>query len=360
MKGEPIQGTIEDASATATDVSTTASGTSTPPTSASETEAASTAIEDDYKRKTKRKRGEIEVSGSSKKSKKTKKTDSDAKLTGKPGKKSVAIDPAKQINPAVNPSNKEHAAVTKKLAKMQPAEKAEYEARAAEKGQTLKQYVLRRIQKKDEQRASKYDVPSFDSAFFIDLEGDRALTHESNTANPRGHFAPHLGCLLPLGLQPTEWERQILEGFNTHGKTRADLLNSEKPPPAASSIKTFKALQSAGEPDQSDVQERSRYHLRSTKVELQLLSTDPSGDASDDLEPAACEQLDDLWAMETADVDPKVKNCLGEYRDTAMRDPEPERRTKIKKRGSQSVQYARGTRGPYRPPQAHWEIRFDC
>ena len=45
--------------------------------------------------------------------------------------------------------------VSKKLAKLKPAEKAEYEARAAAKGQTLEQYVLRRIEKKSEKDANK-------------------------------------------------------------------------------------------------------------------------------------------------------------------------------------------------------------
>jgi nucleolar protein TMA23 len=45
--------------------------------------------------------------------------------------------------------------VAKKLAKLKPAEKADYEARAAEKGQTLEQYVLRRIQKKTEKDANR-------------------------------------------------------------------------------------------------------------------------------------------------------------------------------------------------------------
>jgi nucleolar protein TMA23 len=38
---------------------------------------------------------------------------------------------------------------------LKPAEKAEYETRAAEKGQTLEQYVLRRIQKKAEKDTTK-------------------------------------------------------------------------------------------------------------------------------------------------------------------------------------------------------------
>lgn len=46
-------------------------------------------------------------------------------------------------------------AIAKKLAKLKPTEKAEYEARAAAKGQTLEQYVLRRIQKKMEKNAAE-------------------------------------------------------------------------------------------------------------------------------------------------------------------------------------------------------------
>jgi nucleolar protein TMA23 len=44
--------------------------------------------------------------------------------------------------------------VAAKLAKLKPTEKADYEARAAAKDQTLEQYILRRIQKKDEKRAT--------------------------------------------------------------------------------------------------------------------------------------------------------------------------------------------------------------
>lgn len=48
-------------------------------------------------------------------------------------------------------------AVVAKIAKLKPEEKKEYEKRAAEKNQTLSQYVLRRIQKKAEKQATKGD-----------------------------------------------------------------------------------------------------------------------------------------------------------------------------------------------------------
>jgi nucleolar protein TMA23 len=50
-------------------------------------------------------------------------------------------------------------AVAKKLAKLKPAEKADYETRAKAKGQTLEQYVLRRIQKKTEKRTPELVEP---------------------------------------------------------------------------------------------------------------------------------------------------------------------------------------------------------
>ncbi|EUC46707.1 hypothetical protein COCMIDRAFT_92080 [Bipolaris oryzae ATCC 44560] len=130
VKGEQIEGTIEDTSAITTEASNSSSGTSTPPTSASESEAPAKTSD----KKNKRKREEKEASAS-KKSKKSK--DSSEKVS-----KSKSRDNSQDV-------------VTKKLAKLKPAEKADYETRAAEKGQTLEQYVLRRIQKKAEKDITK-------------------------------------------------------------------------------------------------------------------------------------------------------------------------------------------------------------
>ena len=46
-------------------------------------------------------------------------------------------------------------AIAKKLAKLKPVERADYETRAKAKGQTLEEYVFRRIQKKTETRTPK-------------------------------------------------------------------------------------------------------------------------------------------------------------------------------------------------------------
>jgi nucleolar protein TMA23 len=127
VKGELIGGTIGDSSATTTDVSNPASGTSTPPTSASDTETPAPTKEKSDK-KNKRKREEAHAS-TSKKSKKVKDNTTETKDDQK--------------------------AVARKLAKLKPADKADYETRAKAKGQTLDQYVLRRIQKKTETRSPK-------------------------------------------------------------------------------------------------------------------------------------------------------------------------------------------------------------
>ncbi|CAG5172664.1 uncharacterized protein ALTATR162_LOCUS7504 [Alternaria atra] len=127
VKGELIGGTIGDSSATTTDVSNPASGTSTPPTSASDTETPAPTKEKSDK-KNKRKREEAHAS-STKKSKKVKDDAAETKDDEK--------------------------AVARKLAKLKPADKTDYETRAKAKGQTLEQYVLRRIQKKIETRSPK-------------------------------------------------------------------------------------------------------------------------------------------------------------------------------------------------------------
>ncbi|CAO2657986.1 Nn.00g072460.m01.CDS01 [Neocucurbitaria sp. VM-36] len=156
VKGEAIAGTIEDASATTTDTSTPASGASTPPTSASDTDAPTHSSNMAVKDK-KRKRAGKDVSDDVKKAKTvTKKSKSKRLPNGKV-------------------EGKDQAAVAAKLAKLKPSEKAEYTTRAAAKDQTLEQYVLRRIQKKVEKRATKYVEPSDPLLFFTDLEGDANL-----------------------------------------------------------------------------------------------------------------------------------------------------------------------------------------
>jgi nucleolar protein TMA23 len=93
----------------------------------------------DAKSKSKRKRDAGADSAASKKSKKDKK---DKKKDKKAGSESD---------------------VAKKLAKLSVDEKKSYEERAQAKGQSLEEYVRRRIQKKDEQRAARYVLSSLAS-----------------------------------------------------------------------------------------------------------------------------------------------------------------------------------------------------
>jgi hypothetical protein len=79
----------------------------------------------------------------------------------------------------------EHNAVAAKLAKLKPAEKAEYETRAAAKNQTLEQYVLRRIQKKATKHTTEPAQGEAEAEaatknpplFFTDLGGDPELVN---------------------------------------------------------------------------------------------------------------------------------------------------------------------------------------
>jgi nucleolar protein TMA23 len=94
----------------------------------------------DAKSKSKRKRDAGADSAASKKSKKDKK---DKKKDKKAGSESDVV--------------------AKKLAKLSVDEKKSYEERAQAKGQSLEEYVRRRIQKKDEQRAARYVLSSLAS-----------------------------------------------------------------------------------------------------------------------------------------------------------------------------------------------------
>ncbi|KAH9880609.1 hypothetical protein IAQ61_000903 [Plenodomus lingam] len=171
VKGEAIQGTIEDSSATTTDASVPPSGTNTPATSVSDTEGASTAAKLD--KTSKRKREEADVSETNIKSRKS---DKEAKLAKKEAKKMAEVDAATQKPSTHSSRSKERTSVTAKLTKMKPAKKAEYQARALQKGQSLEKYVLRRIQKKDQKRA-KYVDPSDPRFFFVDLRKVIPILH---------------------------------------------------------------------------------------------------------------------------------------------------------------------------------------
>ncbi|RMZ67402.1 dna-directed rna polymerase ii subunit rpb1 [Pyrenophora seminiperda CCB06] len=149
VKGEQIEGTIDDTSATTTDVSNPPSGTNTPPTSASETEASAP-----FKKTT-------DTKG------KRKREESDAKASKK-SKKANAKDTEQDL-------------VAKKLDRLKPTERTDYEARAAAKGQSLEQYVLRRIQKKTERSAPKpMEAASVPGLFFTDLAGDPELANAAD------------------------------------------------------------------------------------------------------------------------------------------------------------------------------------
>lgn len=126
MKGESIAGTLgdSDSSAEPTDASATPSGTSTPTTSVSDIEPAKKSVD----KKNKRKRDADKEAVTSKKAKSKKES---------------------------TPEDKDAKKLAEKIAKLSVADKATYQKRAAEKGQTLEVYVARRIQKKKEERANK-------------------------------------------------------------------------------------------------------------------------------------------------------------------------------------------------------------
>ncbi|KAF3032068.1 hypothetical protein E8E12_003441 [Didymella heteroderae] len=126
VKGESIAGTLgdSDSSAAPTDASAAPSGTSTPATSLSDSEPTKKSAD----KKNKRKREADKEAAGSKKSK---------------SKNEVAS------------GDKDAKKLAKKIAKLSVEDKATYQKRAAEKGQTLEAYVARRIQKKNEERANR-------------------------------------------------------------------------------------------------------------------------------------------------------------------------------------------------------------
>jgi hypothetical protein len=198
VKGEGLTGTItssDESSAVEGETITPPSGASTPPTSTSvsggENAAKPTELELATVKKTKsnkRKRGNEQDAVASKKSKKkqgdagipvadaeaaptTKKTKAEKRL-GKTFKeqqkqeRQLAAKEEKRLDrerraggklAATHPdfAKGNEAVIMSKLAKLSPDEKVEYEKRAAEKDQTLKEYVLRRIEKKAAKGAAK-------------------------------------------------------------------------------------------------------------------------------------------------------------------------------------------------------------
>ncbi|KAF1831169.1 hypothetical protein BDW02DRAFT_532487 [Decorospora gaudefroyi] len=168
VKGEAIKGTIEDTSATTTDASTAPSGTSTPPTSASDTDAPAPTKKTSNP-KNKRKREDADVPAR-KKSKKLKGAAADIKPEAQEPKQIPRK--AAKAEAGGNAQEQEAVAVAAKLAKLKPAEKTDYEARAAAKDQTLDGYILRRIQKKAKKKAKRVEIVPEPHVFFADLEGD--------------------------------------------------------------------------------------------------------------------------------------------------------------------------------------------
>jgi nucleolar protein TMA23 len=151
-----------------TDTSISPSGASTPPTSASDSEAPATAVNMSDK-KNKRKREDESALKEAKKAKQAKKSDTKDNKNGKP---------------TTAPSTKDQAKATRKIAKLSPKKKASYEKRAAEKKQSLNDYILRRIQKKSEKRANRYDNTAPPTPFFTDLSGDATITTNVTTITP--------------------------------------------------------------------------------------------------------------------------------------------------------------------------------
>ncbi|KAH8704381.1 hypothetical protein GQ44DRAFT_630510 [Phaeosphaeriaceae sp. PMI808] len=126
VKGEAIAGTIDDSSASVTDASVPPSGASTPPTSASDTEAPAKAVKSTEEKRRRTQKNDTATNGALENPNKVKKS--------KRGNQD---------------------AVSRKIAKLPPAKKALSEQRAAAKKQTLHEYILRRIEKKSEQRSTR-------------------------------------------------------------------------------------------------------------------------------------------------------------------------------------------------------------
>lgn len=108
---------------------------------------------------------------------------------------------------------KKQAIISIKLAKLTPEEKATYEARAAEKEQTLDEYILRRAEKNKRKKAAKEAELeakkklgfTSDALFFEDTEGDAIIAQA---------LAPVTYTPLPDGscpLDPTIWEGRVVK-----------------------------------------------------------------------------------------------------------------------------------------------------
>jgi hypothetical protein len=112
------------------------------------------------------------------------------KKAKKDNKKTAKVAKTEKSAPKDNViSDKDQAAVARKITKLSPKKKATYEERAALKNQTIDEYILRRIQKKASKSESskpetRYDEPDAPVLFFTDLEGDATLPQKATTATP--------------------------------------------------------------------------------------------------------------------------------------------------------------------------------
>ncbi|KAF2476111.1 uncharacterized protein BDR25DRAFT_300908 [Lindgomyces ingoldianus] len=133
------------------------------------------------------------------------------------------------------PPTDDQAAVAAKLAKLSEKERAQCEERAALKNQSLEEYILRRIQKKNEKRAEHEgkkavkvtnDAEAESSSallYFVDTRGDQALTlpPSSNPAAAWPSLPRNSDGSLPL--DPSIWEGRPVKTL-TKDERRARLL----------------------------------------------------------------------------------------------------------------------------------------
>ncbi|KAF1955168.1 hypothetical protein CC80DRAFT_493111 [Byssothecium circinans] len=102
----------------------------------------------------------------------------------------------------------QQSAIAAKLAKKSPEDRAKYEARAAAKGQTLDEYILRRLAKKDAKHAEKTAKQEAELApealFFVDTTGDPTLPPP-----PPPAYTPLPDGTCPL--DPMIWEGRIVK-----------------------------------------------------------------------------------------------------------------------------------------------------
>lgn len=124
-------------------------------------------------------------------------------------------------------------AITKKIAKLSADERALYQERADLKQQNLSLYVLRRIQKKKDKKAtgntSPAPTPAPATPFFVDLSGDSALL-QAIPAPP--NFALKLSGTTPL--DPSTWADRVVKDLTKEERAQ----RPAKPAPEQGSKET--------------------------------------------------------------------------------------------------------------------------